>query len=226
MNTRKKTSLVLLVFIIGALVLGVGVNRLTTHIAVNEQKQYSHEKLELIEQLIRQSISAEEDITSNYDAQYKAEADTIAFLAQHSADFEYSDDYLAGLRSMLEADYLAVKNAAGKVVAEDGEIPDESSEPHTYTADIDASHKVELIQNTAVLQKALDENASLSAVLDDVHVGQDGFAFAVHKEKGTIIFHPDEALIGQSAAEHGIDVSKLTDGADPENTLDGVRYFC
>ena len=226
MNTRKKTSLVLLVFIIGALVLGVGVNRLTTHIAVNEQKQYSHEKLELIEQLIRQSISAEEDITSNYDAKCKAEADTIAFLAQHSADFEYSDDYLAGLRSLLEADYLAVKDAAGKVVAEDGEIPDESSEPHTYTADIDASHKVELIQNTAVLQKALDENASLSAVLDDVHVGQDGFAFAVHKEKGTIIFHPDEALIGQSATEHGIDVSKLTDGADPDITIDGVRYFC
>lgn len=59
-----------------------------------------------------------------------------------------------------------------------------------------------------------------------MHVGQDGFAFAVHAQKETIIFHPDSELIGENAKEHGIDVSKMVDGADVDLSIDGVKYFC
>ena len=59
MNTKRKTHLVLIIFIIGAILLGFFVKQTATDIAINEQKENSHEKLELIESLIRSSIDAE-----------------------------------------------------------------------------------------------------------------------------------------------------------------------
>ena len=67
MNLKKKTGVLLLIFLIGAIVLGTGVNFLCANIATNEQKQYSHSKLELIESMIQDSKSSEEEITEAYD---------------------------------------------------------------------------------------------------------------------------------------------------------------
>ena len=206
--------------------LGFFVKQTATDIAINEQKENSHEKLELIESLIRSSIDAETEITTNFDNQYEAEADAISLLARKSADFEYSNAHIAELRELAGVDYLAVTDENDTAIAEDGTAPEADLNPHTYTSEIDGTHKVKLINNTADLNEALEKKASLAAVLDDVHVGQDGFIFAVHKEKKTIIFWPESELIGDQAEAHGIDVSAMTDGTDLDITIDGKDYFC
>ncbi len=229
MNLKKKTGVLLLIFLIGAIVLGTGVNFLCANIATNEQKQYSHSKLELIESMIQDSKSSEEEITEAYDEQYASKADSVAFMAQHVASFAYTDSYLEELRAILDVDYLAITDANGTLQAKSGEKPEsgeDNEDAHSYQTKIDDNYQVEIVQNTETLQENLEENASLSYVLDDVHVGQDGFAFAVHAKKGTIIFYPDSQLIGEKAEDHDIDISKMKDGADVDLTIDGVKYFC
>ena len=231
MNNKKKTHIVLFIFLIGALVLGLCVNRATTHLATEEQRQNSHEKLELIESLISSSIDAEDKITENFDSQFNAMAESVALLCRNVSGFEYSDAHMDELRTLTGVDYLSIRDKDDNIVAESGtelELPQEDwmPGPHAYTADIDASHSVRIVQNTDQLEKMLNENASLAAVLNDIHVGQDGFVFAVHKINGTILYWPEEDLIETKASDHGIDISRMEDGADLDITIDGVRYFC
>lgn len=229
MNLKKKTGVLLLIFLIGAIVLGTGVNFLCENIATNEQKQNSHSKLELIDSMIQASKTSEEEITATFDEQYESKADSVAFMAQNMTGFEYTNEYMEELRGILNVDYLSIKNADGVVVTESGSKPDageDNEDAHTYEADINNGYTVEIVNNTQELKNNLEENASLSYVLDDVHVGQDGFAFAVHAQKKTIIFHPDSELIGEKAEDHGIDVSKMVDGTDVDLSIDGVKYFC
>jgi moderate conductance mechanosensitive channel len=225
MNTRKRTKSLILIFIIGALILGISVSFLCTHIATSEQKQYSHTKLKLIDSLIQDSKASETEITKNYDQQYQSKADSVAFMAKN-ANFSCSNSQLAKLRDILNVDYIAIKNASGSVIAKDGTVPDKSKEPHTYTAKIDGSHTVVIIHNIDTLSANLAVNASLSNVLDDIHVGQNGFAFAVHAVKKTILYYPKDKLIGDKASDHGIDISKMKDGSDLNITIDGTKYFC
>jgi moderate conductance mechanosensitive channel len=226
MNVTKKTKRGILVLLVGAVILAIGVSTLCTKLATKEQKQNSHSKLELIDSLIQDSKASETEITENYDQQYQAKADSVAFLAKNSDDFTYSDEQMDELRDVLNVDYIAIQNASGTVLAKSGKVPSKDKESHTYTAKIDSGHKVRIVHNTDTLDANLAVNASLSYVLDDVHVGQNGFAFAVHSVKKTILFYPDDSLIGDQAADHGIDISKMKDGSDLDITIDGTKYFC
>ena len=227
MKINKKTRRGVLILLVGAVILAIGVSTLCTKLATKEQKQNSHSKLELIDSLIQDSKSSETEITENYDQQYQAKADSVAFLAKNSDDFSYSDEQMDELRNVLNVDYIAIQNTSGRgIIAKSGKVPSKGKESHTYTARIDSGHKVQIIHNTDTLDANLAVNASLSYVLDDIHVGQNGFAFAVHSVKKTILFYPDDSLIGDTAADHGIDISKMKDGSDLDITIDGTKYFC
>ena len=231
MKTRKKTHIVLFIFLIGAMVLGICVNRVTTHIAIENQRQNSHERLELIESLIRSSIDAEDKITENFDSNFNAMAESVALLCKNVSGFEYSDTHMDELRTLTGVDYLSIRDNDDNIVAESGTMPEFPPEdwmpgPRIYTADIYAGYSVKIVQSIDRLEQVLNENASLAAVLNDIHVGQDGFVFAVQKIYGTILYWPEEELIETQASDHGIDVSQMEDGADLDITIDGVEYFC
>ena len=226
MNVTNKTRRVILILLLGVVILALGVGLLSTKMATKEQKEYSHMKLELIDSLIQDSKASETEITENYDQQYQAKADSVAFMAKNSEVFTYSDEQMDELRDILGVDYLTIQNASGTVLAKSGKVPSKDKDAHTYTAKIDSGHKLQIIHDTDTLDANLAVNASLSYVLDDVHVGQNGFAFAVHSVKKTILFYPDDSLIGDQAADHGIDISKMKDGSDLDITIDGTKYFC
>ena len=224
---RKRFTAAIVVSIIGAVILGIAVSLVHSNLAMSTQRENSKEKLELIYNLIQESKADEVEITEVYDSQYTSKADTIAFMAQNLDEFSYTDSYIEQLRELINVDYLAITDASGDEIAEAGAIPSgEDIESKEYTSEIDGNTNVLIVQNTQQLEENLEQNASLSYVLDDVHVGQKGVVFAVHAVKETIIFSQDESIIGDMAADHGIDVSQLKDGEDLNLTIDGVSYFC
>lgn len=225
---RKKGKVIsaAILSIIGAVILGFAVSALYGHIAVKNQLSNFDDKLNLIYELIEDSKSDEVDITENYDAQYESKADTVAFAAKNLKDFKYADSNLETIRNLINVDYLAVTDKNGITVCQAGTIPDESAEPREYISEIDSDYSVLISHNSEKLKQNLSENASLEYVLDGIKVGQNGFAFAVHAVKGTIIFYPDSSLVGDMAEDHGIDMSLLVNGTNPEITIDGVKYLC
>ena len=225
-KANAKVIAAIILGIIGALIIGLTVSQVHSNIAANEQIENSHTKLELIYNMIQQSKADEVTITENYDKEYESKAKTVAFMADNLNVFDYTDTYAEEIRSLMQVDYLEITDAAGKILCSAGDQPSEDSEPRTYEASTKDNKNIKIIHNSQKLQDNLDANASLAYVLDDVHVGQNGFAFAVHSEKKTIIYHPDESLIGTMAEDHGIDMSLLADGNDTDITVDGTVYFC
>ena len=112
MKINKKTRRGVLILLVGAVILAIGVSTLCTKLATKEQMQNSHSKLELIDSLIQDSKSSETEITENYDQQYQAKADSVAFLAKNSDDFSYSDEQMDELRDVLNVDYIAIQNTS------------------------------------------------------------------------------------------------------------------
>ena len=219
-------TLAVILSIIGAVVIGLAVSTLHGYFATSAQLENSHNKLSLIYDMIQQSKADEVTITDVYDSQYESKADTVAFMANNIEGFEYTDSYIEEIRSLINVDLLQIKDASDNVIASAGEAPGEETEPRTYTAEIGNGDTVSIVENSKKLQNNLDANASLRYVLDGIHVGQNGFAFALHTEKKTILYYPDESLIGDNAADHGIDISTISDGKDMDITIDGTTYFC
>ena len=223
---KKKIILAAVIGVIGAVILGFLVSALYGNLALKNQLSNSHDKLTLINQLIEESKDSEESITTNYDEQYTSKADTVAFAAKNLKSFKYTDEYLEDIREIIDVDYIAVKDKNDKTICEAGKAVDSSEEPREYTSEIDGNYSIYINNNSESLQKNLNENASLEYVLDGIKVGQNGFAFAVHAVKETIIFYPDSALVGDMAKEHDIDISLLVSGTDPVITIDGIKYQC
>lgn len=221
---KNKTITSVIVAIIGAVVLSLTV--LFTHNSMlkNIQLNNNHEKLELIEDMIADSIEDEETITSVYDEQYQSKVDTMAFYLKNLEEPEYNNSLAEQLKNAFAVDYVSlIEN--GSVVGKAGdEIVDEG--PRSYSAQAKDGITVTVqISDTSALEKNLHENASLYSVLKDIHVGQTGYAIAVHAEKETILYSPEEDEIGNLASDHGIDVSKLVDGEDTTITYDDVEYL-
>lgn len=65
----------------------------------------------------------------------------------------------------------------------------------------------------------------LSAVLKDINYGEDGFAFAVSRETGDLVYYPDNRFIDHAATEIGLPEALLGDTSAGYAELLGERYF-
>ena len=73
--------------------------------------------------------------------------------------------------------------------------------------------------------ETLLESVQIDRVLDGVHVGSDGFAFAVSKSDGTIAYYPDANAIGKLATDCGLTEAQLKDGYSDYITVNGERLY-
>ena len=62
-------------------------------------------------------------------------------------------------------------------------------------------------------------------MLDGVHVGVDGFAFAVSKSDGTFAYYPDANTEGKLATDCGLTEDQLKDGYSDYITVNGERLY-
>ncbi len=69
------------------------------------------------------------------------------------------------------------------------------------------------------------EQLSLSAVLQNIRVGVNGFAFAVDRDTKNFIYYPEERYIGRSAADYGMGEDMFRDGDSGYLTLGMDKYY-
>ncbi len=71
----------------------------------------------------------------------------------------------------------------------------------------------------------MEDSTSLSATLERLQIGNNGFAFAVNKADGTFAYHPNSNLEGALAADHGITSAQLIGGYSDYMSIDGESYL-
>ena len=254
MKTRKfgilkAAALVLL----GAVLLGggmiVGLNRAM----MSRQKTASEEKLAYVDTLLDEMNEKKAAEEAAFDELNTSKADTVAFMARNIDGFAMTDEHMAELRDIIDVYNLLIIDRDGQIVCSALESPrdysisrfnqlravwtgSESAEPFTidtddislryYGAKIDSTYMVVVVRDTAVLQQKLESVASLSAALDGIRAGREGFVFAVSPLDYSFLYYPDESYIGQSAVACGIDAALLEDGVSAYLTVDGTRYYC
>lgn len=87
----------------------------------------------------------------------------------------------------------------------------------------DAKGFVQVGVRPEVLEKAL-AGTDLSVVLNDIDFGQDGYIYAIEKESGLLLSHPDTALVGTSAVESGFPQNFVGHGKTKINGKSGYYY--
>ena len=69
------------------------------------------------------------------------------------------------------------------------------------------------------------QNVQIDHVIDSVRVGNEGFAFAVSKEDGTIAYYPDDRVQGKNATEVGLAQEQLKDDFNDYLTINGQKCY-
>ncbi len=69
------------------------------------------------------------------------------------------------------------------------------------------------------------EQLSLSAVLQNIRVGVNGFAFAVDRDTRNFLYYPEERYIGRSAVDYGMGEDMFQDGDSGYITLGLDKYY-
>ena len=84
------------------------------------------------------------------------------------------------------------------------------------------------IAEISILPEKLEEtvsNMQIDKVLQGVKVGKDGMIFAVDKETGKFVYHPNTRLIGRESAKYGLKQSQLSDGYVGYAVLGNLNYY-
>lgn len=89
-------------------------------------------------------------------------------------------------------------------------------------ARLDAKGLVQVGIRPEILEETL-ANTKIDAVLKDIDYGDNGYVYAIDKESGQILAHPNEALIGTDAADAGM----VVEAGDGKTRIDGAKgYYC
>ena len=73
--------------------------------------------------------------------------------------------------------------------------------------------------------ETLLESVQIDNVLDGVHVGADGFAFAVNKSDGTFAYYPADNMVGKLATDCGMTDDQLKDGYSDYISINGEQLY-
>lgn len=73
--------------------------------------------------------------------------------------------------------------------------------------------------------ETLLESVQIENVLDGVHVGADGFAFAVNKSDGTFAYYPADNMVGKLATDCGMTDDQLKDGYSDYISINGEQLY-
>lgn len=215
-----------------------------------EMEQEAGQLAALLEEAQQENAQNKE----TFDAVYQSKAQSVSFIAANDAGFEETDAKMREYRDLLGVDNVLVVRSDGTVVAKadktradfgssrfnylreslstgdpsravEVNLPEQEWRTRYYAARIDDDTMVVIEQDPTELYDLVESTGSLSAVLSNVHIGQDGYVFALSAQTYVIEYHPDEALVGADALDAGIDVASLEDGFCGWMTLAGDQVF-
>lgn len=251
-NLKGKAALMLVVELLCLCVLGMFLFQNQTAASADKYRADIEVKLSQIPELIQQAEATEEQIYLSYDEVFQAKADSLAYMIRNLEDFDMTAGGMEQARELLNVTNALVLDRQGNVLAASdaspadfrrarfnrlrevfsGNVPmpfgvEYASGTRSYFASrIDDASMVVIEQDPSDLDALQAASSGWSSVLGNVHVGLNGYCFAVSDRDYTFLYHPNEALIDSDALYHGVDVSALENGWYGYLTLDGARHYC
>ncbi len=236
---KRKTIYMVISEIVCIILLGWFLISVQTALIVRNSKTDLMENANQIEASLKESEESSVTTKDNYDAIYISQAESVAYMAQKQADFEYTSKKMQYLANLLEVNNVFILDRDGNTITSaestdiDFTVPRynqlrtvfSSSEPSMpfdvtvgeetmryYGALINENTMAVVQKNPDELYKTLDEMYSLSEDLNGVSVEMGGYAFAVSYLNYTFLDYPDDKMIGQDALSCGLTVDELSDG--------------
>ena len=255
MNRLKRKAVLAAVFeLVSLLLLGTYLTLLQNQLAVDRQETDTRQKMTQITDLVAVSEETARQLEETFDAIYQSKASSLAYMVQQELDPELTGAVMEDYRTILNVDNVLLLDRSGNIlcqaqptqvdfirsrynqlrtVFETGQ-PSEafqvdmggSGRYRYYGALIDADTMAVVVQDPAELEQIKDETASWKSMLENVSVGLHGYCFAVSAKDYSILYHPNEDLIGQDALNNGLDISDLRDGKCDWMTVDGQECYC
>lgn len=252
-HLRRKKNLLLLAAIACLCLFGCFLFSMQTGLAVKNQVEHTRETVRQIPALVDNAYRSAEQNRLSYDEVYQSKAVTVAYMAARDSRFQSSTSYLQNLASKIQVDNIILLDRQGNVTASaDSRTPDftrsrynqlrtvfETGEPAAafdvttgdvtrryYASKLDDSHEVVIEQNSSELQQIQSAVNSWENMLGNVKAGLGGYTFAVSSQDYTILYHPDETMLGQDSLQAGLKVEHLEEGYYGWMNLNGQRLLC
>ena len=252
-HLRRKKNLLLLAAIACLCLFGCFLFSMQTSLAVKNQVEHTRETVRQIPALVDNAYQSAEQNRLSYDEVYQSKAVTVAYMAARDSRFQPSTSYLQNLASEIQVDNIILLDRQGNVTASaDSRTPDftrsrynqlrtvfETGEPAAafdvttgdvtrryYASKLDDSHEVVIEQNSGELQQIQSAVNSWENMLGNVKAGLGGYTFAVSSQDYTILYHPDETMLGQDSLQAGLKVEHLEEGYYGWMNLNGQRLLC
>lgn len=252
-EVRRKKKLLLVAGVVCLVLLGVFLTLMQTELSIESQHENTRENVMQIEALVDKAYASAEQSRASYDEVYQSKAETVAYMANKDNRFAETSYYLKNLADRLDVTAIGILDKEGNLIAGSGSgFPDftrtrynqlrtvfESGEPSEafdviidgvarryYGAKIDGSKEVVIVQDPAELHQMQHEINSWESMLSNVKVGLNGYTFAVSSQDYTVLYHPNEAVLGQDSINAGLEVENLEDDFYGWMTMNGQRMYC
>lgn len=250
---RRKRNLLFLVGAICLALLGGFLMAMQTKMSVANQEENTKENIRQIQGLVDGAYETAEQNRVSYDEVYQSKAESVAYIANKDTRFTYTGSYLKKLAAQMNVNNIVILDRDGQVIAKaDTKVPDftrnrynqlrtvfETGAPSEafdvtvdgvtrryYGAKIDATRQAVIEQDPAELRQIQADINSWESMLGNVKVGLNGYSFAVSSQDYTVLYHPDEAMIGQDSINAGLEVEHLEDQYYGWMTMNGQRLLC
>lgn len=248
---RKVAFMVVVEAVFLVLVCGL-LMRLQTNLSVNDRRENIEGKLAEMNVLIANANMSAEDIIETFDEEHNGKAGSVAFMFQNGVLDGYTKANMQEMKTLLGVDNVLVVDREGKTLAqaqkspadfslsrynqlrtvfETGEAPAsfevETDDTHYryYSAKIDDETMIVVEKNVQELDSRLASTSTWESILSKVTVGLNGFSFAVSAKDYTMLYYPDNMLIGQDVLGLGITAENLEDDKFSWLTVNDERLY-
>lgn len=187
-----------------------------------------------------------------YNNSVQSKADAIALLLRYDSSFVQADVFAWGnLANTYGLDIIVLTDGEGNIVATNhyelsddfcGDFvfkklisglsgidyvkPDGSRQRYFCSRRADNSGYVIVGQSSKEHLSHSFETVSLKDLLTGPTTDQSSYTFAISKDTGKILYHPDERLIGRPASSIGIAPEDQRSGAQAIANINGRNYLC
>lgn len=221
--------------------------------SLEEQRQKTEEKLNEMDELVGNADTAKQDTIESFDELYDAKVKSIAYMYHNNVMTGYAPANMQTLKKLLGVDNVLIVDTEGNIIAQaqkteanftysrynqlrttfttgavsdafDVTIKDKTHRYYGYKINDKTMAVIE--QSTAELDLQLEAVSTWKSILGNVHVGLNGYAFAISAQDYTFLYYPDENLENTDSLSAGVSVKDLENNTYKWMDIDGERLYC
>ena len=252
---KKKSAILACTIVVAVVVMGCLLYGMQERLQIANCDSEIKQQMESLPELIAEASDETAQNTQTFDAIYQSKAETVRFMTRNNVGFEATDAKMAEYAKIFNVNNMMIVKADGTIVARATQTQadfsdsrfdtlretfstEKASDAVSLTADVDGwadryyacaldGDTMVVIEHTPEqLDDLIDVSGSISSVLTDVTIGASGYVMAVSADDDSIIYNPDDALVGKDATSLGLTAADLVDGNFFHATFDKEKVYC